>query len=344
MKIVMFEMEPWEREAIGAFGGEHEVVFVQEELTRELATEHADAGVVSTFIYSSLDRPVIEAFDRLKLIATRSTGYDHIDLDACRERGVRVCNVPSYGENTVAEHVFGLLLTISHRVYDAVERTRKGDFSQVGLRGFDLAGKTMGVVGTGAIGRHVVRIARGFDMEVVAFDIQRDEEFAERAGFAYVDLDELLERSDVTTLHVPLNEQTKGMISAEEFEKMKDGAVLINTSRGAVVNPKDLVRALADGTIAAAGLDVLPGEPVIREEAELLRTVFQKEYDLETLLADHVLLRLRNVYVTPHSAFNTAEGVGRILEVTRENIEAFCESGAKNLVAEPDEEMQREPA
>jgi D-lactate dehydrogenase len=134
------------------------------------------------------------------------------------------------------------------------------------------------------------------------------------------------------------------MISAEQFDQMKDGAVLINTSRGGIVNAKDLVRAVADGTIAAAGLDVLPGEPVIREEAELLRTVFQREYDLETLLADHVLLRLRNVYVTPHTAFNTIEGVGRILEVTRENIEAFCDGQPKNLVAEPEMKTEKEPA
>ena len=332
MKVVVFETEAWEREVFSRLEAEHEVTYTPDPLTSRNARDYADAELITTFIYSKPDKAALEAMPNLRLISTRSTGYDHIDLEHCRSAGVAVCNVPTYGENTVAEHVFGLLLTISHNLWNAIDRTRKGDFSLKGLRGFDLRGRTMGVVGTGAIGRHVVEIARGFGMDVLAYDAEEDQSFAERSGCRYVDLGELLANADVISLHVPLNEQTKHLIDEEAFGAMKPGAVLINTARGAVVNVKALVRALADGTVAAAGLDVLPDEPVIREEAELLRTVFREEHDLETLLADHVLLRLRNVYITPHSAFDTVEAVGRILETTVENIEAMAAGSPINVV------------
>jgi len=332
VKVVVFETEAWEREVFSRLEAEHEVTYTPDPLTSRNARDYADAELITTFIYSKPHKAALEAMPNLRLISTHSTGYDHIDLEHCRSAGVAVCNVPTYGENTVAEHVFGLLLTISHNLWNAIDRTRKGDFSLKGLRGFDLRGRTMGVVGTGAIGRHVVEIARGFGMDVLAYDAEEDQSFAERSGCRYVELGELLANADVISLHVPLNEQTKHLIDEEAFGAMKPGAVLINTARGAVVNVKALVRALADGTVAAAGLDVLPDEPVIREEAELLRTVFREEHDLETLLADHVLLRLRNVYITPHSAFDTVEAVGRILETTVENIEAMAACSPINVV------------
>jgi len=332
MKVVVFETEAWEREVFSRLEAQHEVVYSPDPLTAANAGEFADAEAITTFIYSRPDKAALASMPRLRLISTRSTGYDHIDTDHCREAGIAVSNVPSYGENTVAEHVFGLLLTISHNLWNAIDRTRKGDFSLKGLRGFDLRGRTMGVVGTGAIGRHVVEIARGFGMPVLAYDAEPEAEFASAAGFRYVALDELLAGSDVVSLHVPLNENTKHMIDGAAFGKMRRGSVLINTARGAVIDVKALVRALADGTVAAAGLDVLPDEPVIRGEAELLRTVFREEHDLETLLADHVLLRLRNVYITPHSAFDTVEAVGRILETTVDNIEAMAAGSPANVV------------
>ena len=334
MRIVIFEVEPWERPAFDPLLADHEVTFTEEPLTAENAAAYRDAEIISVFIYSAPDRAVLEQFKDLRLVSTRSTGYDHIDLDACDEAGIMVCNVPSYGEHTVAEHVFGLLLTISHNLWNAIDRTRKGDFSLEGLRGFDLMGKTMGVVGTGAIGRHVVRIARGFGMHVLATDLHEDEAFAREYDFRYVPLNDLLSHSDVISLNVPLNDRTKHMIGAEQFDLMKDHVVIINTSRGALIDIKAMVAALADGTIGAAGLDVLPAEPVIREEAELLRSAFRAEHDLETLLADHILLRLRNVYITPHSAFDTEEAVRRILEVTVENIQGFLADSPVHVVNE----------
>ncbi len=332
MQITIFELEQWERQAFEQLREHHDVALLDRPLSAKTAAEHADVEAVSTFIYSRLDRSVLEQLPRLKLIATRSTGYDHIDLDYCEQHEVAVCNVPTYGDNTVAEHVFALLLTLSHKMDQAIDRTRKGDFSPRGLQGFDLEGKTFGVVGTGNIGRHATRIARGFGMEVIAYDVKPDEEAAAQLGFKYVGMDDLLRRADVISLHVPSTPKTRHLLSREQFDRMKDGVVVINTSRGDVINSQALVRGLAEGKVRGAGLDVLPEEPVIREEAELLRSVYERKHNLDDLLADHVLIRLRNVVVTPHSAFNTREAVSRILETTVANIESYMQGEGQNIV------------
>ena len=335
MKIVIFELEDWEREAFGRLREEHDLELLSAPLSRQTAADHADADVVSTFIYSRLDRAVLEQFGNLKLIATRSTGFDHIDLEHCGENGVAVCHVPTYGENTVAEHVFGLLLTVSHKLDQAIDRTRKGDFSPRGLQGFDLEGKTLGVIGTGNIGRHTIRIAKGFGMEVLAYDVKPDEQAARELGFDYAELNELLSRADVITLHVPSTARTRHLLSHQQFDRMKEGVVIINTSRGDVIDNQALIRGLAEGKVRGAGLDVLPEEPVIREEAELLRSVYERKHNLDALLADHVLIRLRSVVVTPHSAFNTREAVSRILETTVANIESYLRGQGRNVVHKP---------
>jgi len=334
MKIIVFEVEDWERRAFECLQGEHRLEFVAGPLIPEIAGTYADAEVFCPFIYSDLSAHVLKHFDRLKLIAIRSTGFYHIDLGYCGEKGITVCNVPVYGDNTVAEHVFALLLTISHKMIAAVDRTRRGDFSLKGLQGFDLFGKTRGVIGTGSIGRCVIEIAKGFRMEVLASDVQPDEEMASRLGFRYVDMEELLAFSDIITLHVPSNEHTRNMISHDQFASMKEGVVLINTARGDVVDIKALARAIGEGRVAAAGLDVLPEEGGIREEAELMRSVYERKHDLETMLLNHILLRLRNVIITPHSAFNTREAVERILSTTVGNIASFSKGEPENVVSD----------
>ena len=266
------------------------------------------------------------------MIATRSTGFDHIDLEHCRQRGIVVSNVPSYGDRTVAEHVFALLLGISRNLVEAVNRTRRDDFSQQGLQGFDLFGKTIGVVGTGKIGSCVVEIARGFGMNVLAFDVKPNAALAERVGFQYVPMDELLSRSDIVTLHVPLNRHTHHLIGDEAFGKMKRGVVVINTARGSVIDIQALMSALATGKVRAVGLDVLPNEPAITEEAQLLKLGGRERRELENLLAGHILLHQRNALISPHSAFNTREAVGRLLATTVENIQAFLNGDPQNVV------------
>lgn len=335
MKIVVFEVEKREAAAFERITPGNNVVLAREPLMETNAATHADAEIVSPFVYSQIDRATLKRMPALKLIATRSTGYDHIDVAACVECGIRVCNVPSYGENTVAEHVFALLLAISHRLPEAMERARGDRFSPEGLQGFDLAGKTLGVVGAGHIGRHVIRIAKGFAMEVVAHDTCTDPALAAALGFRYVTLEELYPAADVISLHLPATEETHNLLSEAAFARMKDGVVVINTARGSIIDSHALIVALNSGKVAAAGLDVLPDEPLIREEAELISSIYEGAHDLRNLVADHVLLRMRNVIVTPHSAFNTHEAVQRIVEITVSNIEAFLRGRAQNEVARP---------
>ena len=190
------------------------------------------------------------------------------------------------------------------------------------------------MIGTGRIGRRAIQIAKGFGMRTVGFDPHPDKEAAHRFGFCYTGLDELLAAADVVTLHVPATPGTAGLLSDRGFGLMKPGAVLINTARGNVVDVAALVRALADGRLRAAGLDVLPQEPLIREEAEIFRTDASPDgYDLKTLVASHVLLRFPNVLVTPHNAYNTDAAVRRIIETTLDNIEAFARGAPRNVVA-----------
>ncbi len=336
MKIVIFEAEPREAPFFAALRRDHEVVLEEAPLDAQTAERHADAQVVSTFIYSHLDRAVLDRLPALRLVATRSTGVDHVDLETCAARGIAVSNVPSYGEATVAEHVFALLLAISHRLPEALARARGGHFSPAGLQGFDLAGKTLGVVGSGSIGRHVIRIARGFGMQVLAHDARPDPDLAAELGFRYVELDPLLAAADILSLHLPATPETRGLLSAAAFARMKDGVVVINTARGDLIDTRALIQALNSGKVAAAGLDVLPDEPMIREEAELICSLFCDAHDLRNLVANHVLLRMDNVLVTPHSAFNTREAVARIVETTVANIEGFLAGAPRNpVVAAP---------
>jgi D-lactate dehydrogenase len=333
MNIAMFETEEWERQACVRLEPHHHVQYVAEALDQRNASDFADAEVVSPFVNSRLDASVLSHFPRLKLIATRSTGYDHIDRQYCATHGIIVSNVPDYGDSTVAEHVFTLLLAVARKLVEAVERTRHGRFTQAGLRGFELRDRLIGVVGTGRIGLRVIEIARGFGMNVVAYDLQPDEAAANRLKFAYTSLDQLLSDSDVVTLHVPATPGTIRMLSDREFSRMKPGAILINTARGHIVDVEALVRALADGKLRGAGLDVLPQEPLIREEAAIFhREAVREAEDFKALVANHVLLRFPNVIVTPHNAYNTEAALERIIATTLANIEAFAKGTPQNVV------------
>lgn len=336
VKLVVFEAEPWEEELFKGTCGDHDVELTPDPLSLATAEQYDDAEIISTFIYSELNAEILTRLPDLRLIATRSTGYDHIDIGYCAERDITVANVPNYGDNTVAEHVFALLLAVVRKIPDAVERTRKGDFTMKGLRGSDLRGKTVGVIGTGSIGRKVIPIALGFGMGVVAFDVRPDEGLSRSLGFRYVDMDELLATADVITLHVPASRRTESLLSEDEFGKMKDGVIIVNTARGSIIDTEALLRALSEGKVAGAGLDVLDEEPAIREEAELLRSIFRRGHRLDVLLADHVLMHMRNVVVTPHIGFDTDEAVRRIIETTIENIDSFCRGEPKNVVGKED--------
>ena len=333
MRVVLFEAEDWEETACATLMRVHRVRCTKVPLNISTVDDFTDAEVISPFVASRLDAGIINRLPDLKLIATRSAGYDHIDLAACREHGVAVANVPDYGDATVAEHAFALLLALARNIVESVALTRRGGFSMAGVRGLELRDKVIAVVGTGRIGRRTIEIARGFGMKVLAFDQVQDAAAERQLGFTYGALDEILALADVVTLHVPSSSTTVGLIGDQQFATMKDGAILINTARGNVVDTEALVRALASGKLRAAGLDVLPQEPLIREEAEIFRQDKAVDAsDLKALVANHVLLRFPNVLITPHNAYNTDSALRRIIETTIANIEGFAAGRPVNLV------------
>jgi len=333
MKVAIFELHEWEEAFVRQrLGDIHELVVFRGAVTDADLKGLADVEAVSPFIYSKLTAERLNRLPALKLVATRSTGFDHIDMPACRQRGIVVCNVPSYGENTVAEHTFALVLALSRKVHEAFVRVRAGNYSLDGLRGFDLKGKTIGVVGAGHIGLHVIRIARGFGMKVLAFDIHRDHFLAEVLGFEYRDLDALLREADIITLHAPYNAKTHHLINRANIAHLKRGAILINTARGGLVDTEALLKALEAGILAGAGLDVLEGEDAVYEESALLEDAANAER-LRIAIQNHLILKKPNVVFTPHNAFNSQEALERILETTAENITAFAAGSLKNIVS-----------
>lgn len=334
MKILYYYNEEWEKDYISQKLIGQEITFVQGRV-QDTPPTSADAEVLCVFVNSAVSKETIAALPALKLIAARSTGFDNIDKVAAKERNVQIAYVPTYGENTVAEFAFALLLALSRRIYDSYERiVRTGSFSQVDLRGFDLKGKTIGVVGTGHIGLNSIRIAGGFGMKIIAFDVHQNADAARDLNFSYVTFDELLSQSDVITLHAPYNEHTHHMINHDNINKIKKGAFLINTARGGLIETGALVEALEKGIIAGAGLDVLEEEGYLTDELSLLHDPHPKVEDLKALLANHYFIDHPRVIVTPHNAFNTTEAITRILDTTIGNISAFASGTPTNLVTQ----------
>lgn len=331
MKMAFFEIKGWERNIFRRLLKGHSLEFYNEPLTKENVEKIKDADIVSVFIYSFIDKDILDKLPNLKQIATRSTGFDHIDLDACERRGIIVCNVPYYGENTVAEHTFALILALSRNVHKAYMKTTRRDFSIDGLKGFDLKGKTLGVVGAGFIGLNVIKIAKGFDMDVLAYDVNQNKMLAEVLGFKYISLDELLGQSDIISLNVPYNKHTHHLINRDSIRKIKKGAILINTARGGIADTDALIEALDEKILSGVGLDVLEGEGLIKEEKQLLYDQ-QKIEELGKIVKDHILLSKDNVVFTPHIAFYSQEALERILENTANNINMFLQGDCQNVV------------
>lgn len=332
--IAFFEVEKWERDYLSHALKGQDLLFFQDTLNDRMVDQAKGARIVSVFIHSQVTKDIIAKIPGLKMIATRSTGFDHIDLEACNQRGIIVSNVPRYGENTVAEHTFGLILSLSRNIHKAYVRTVAGNFSLEGLEGFDLKGKTLGVVGAGSIGLHVIRIAKAFGMDVLAFDPRPNRLVAEVLDFQYVPLEELLRRSHIVSLHAPYTPQTHHLIDRDKLNMMKRGALLINTARGGLVDTDALIWALDRGILGGAGLDVIEGEELIKEEAALL-TAPMAEEKLRMVLRRHLLLRRENVVVTPHMAFYSKEALQRIVETTVVNINGFLAGQPQNVVNAP---------
>lgn len=330
-KIVFLEVEPWEDAILKERLATLPVVFKETKLDITKDTDIFDATILSTFINSKLSPENLEKFTQLKLIVTRSTGYDHIDLDYCKKRNITVTNIPAYGVHTVAEHTIALLLTITRNIIPSIERTRRGDFSQDGLEGIELFEKTIGIIGAGNIGSVVMEIAKGMGMKILIYT-RHPEKHENTDTIRYVNLDEVLSQSDVITVHVPLTPETKHMINMENIAKVKKGAILINAARGGIIETQAIVEGLEKGIIKAAGLDVLEEECDLREEKELLTGEFLSHCDLKTDLMNHVLLNRNDVIITPHNAFNSHEAVMQILLTTAENITRFLSGSPQNVI------------
>jgi len=319
MRIAVFDTHRFDRAALEAANARHghELAFFEARLREETAALAAGFPVVCPFVNDRLDAPTLRAlFDGgTRLVALRSAGYNNVDLEAAHQLGIPVVRVPAYSPWAVAEHAFALLLSLVRKVPRAWFRVREQNFSLEGLVGWDLHGKTMGVVGTGRIGHAAVRIARGFGMRVLANDIRPDERFAAEAGFEYVDLPRLYRESDVISLHVPLTPATHHLIDAHALAQMKQGVVLINTGRGALIDSRALIDALKKCHVGGACLDVYE-----EEEGIFFRDLSDR------VLLDDVLARLLtfpNVLVTAHQAFLTAEALANIAETTLASVDAF---------------------
>jgi D-lactate dehydrogenase len=332
MKISCFELETWEEDYFNKNFPQDQITFSQKRLSTKNISRYKDAEIIAAFVHSELNKEILDKLPKLKMIATMSTGFDAIDLEECKKRKITVCNVPIYGENTVAEHTFALILALSRKIVDCVNRTNLGSFRLQGLRGFDLKDKTIGIVGCGNIGKNVARIARGFEMNVLVFDVYKDMNVAKEIGFKYVTLEKLLQESDIITLHVPENKHTHHLINKEKLKLMKKSTVLINTSRGGIVDTKALTSALKSKQIAAAALDVMEDECEILEETQLLKKEFGGHCKLDKIVKNHPLLGMKNVIITPHNAFNTKEAMMRILQTTLNNIKAFRKGKSINVV------------
>ncbi len=317
MKIILFEVTKDKEETFRKPLEGQEVFMYEEKLTKDNTAKVAGAEVVSVFINSRVDKQVIDAMPNLKLICTRSTGFDHIDTAYCKSKGIAVANVPAYGSATVAEFTFALILSLSRKIFQAGKRLGEpGPFSIDGLQGFDLADKTIGVVGVGKIGKNVIKIAKGFGMKILACDSYPDDSFAQENDFEYVALDILLSQSDIVTLHAPYTKDNHHLINKERISFMKKGAYLFNTARGELVDTNALTLGLTSGHLGGAGLDVLEGE---------------QEMGKDKLKA---LLDMPNVIITPHVAFYSKEAEARIIQTTTENIQNFLKNNLTNIVNE----------
>ncbi|MAF50673.1 MAG: hydroxyacid dehydrogenase [Nanoarchaeota archaeon] len=303
MKIAFFEVEKWQEKYLKS-KLKGELQFFKGHLTSNV-TKIKDVEVLCVFVYSNVTKEILDKLDNLKIICTMSTGFDHIYLEACKEKGIKVFNCSTYAENTVAEHTFSMILGLSRKLVDGNERVMKGNMSLDGLRGKDLKNKTLGLIGAGKIGLNVIKMAKGFGMNVIVYDIVKNK------NYKYVSLDTLLKKSDIVSLHCPLTKDNEHLINSKNLKKMKKGSMIINTARGGLVDTIAVADAIKKGKLGGVGLDVLENEKEVKKgfkgSSKLLR-------------AERYLLKQDHVIITAHNAFNSEESVYRLLDETIQNI------------------------
>lgn len=316
MKIAFFSTQPYDKEYFERYNTQHEIIFFEARLNEQTVNLAKGCNAVCAFVNDQLNAAVLNALNEMgiKIIAQRCAGFNNVDVATARQNNITVVRVPAYSPHAVAEHALALIMTLNRKTHKAYNRVREGNFSVDRLTGFDLFGKTVGVIGTGKIGECFARIMHGLGCKVVAFDIVINKEL-EGLGIKYLPLNELLEQSNIVSLHCPLTEQTKHLINNETLGVMKDGAMLVNTSRGALVDTRAVINFLKNGKLGYLGLDVY-------EQEEKLFF-----HDLnENVITDDILVRLLgfpNVLITSHQGFLTDEALTQIAIVTLRNISDF---------------------
>lgn len=319
MRLAVFDTHRYDREALelanAAFG--HTLIFFEPRLTPQTAQLAQGFEAVCSFVNDKVNAQVLEVLHAggVRLIALRSAGYNHVDLAAAARLGIRVVRVPEYSPYAVAEHAVALVLALNRRIHQAYARVRDWNFSLEGLVGFDLHGKTVGLVGTGRIGTAAARIFRGFGCRVLCYDAMPHMPLEEELGIRYVPLETLYAEADILSLHVPLTPDTHHLVNADSLARMKRGVILVNTGRGALIDSRALIAALKTGHVGAAGLDVY------EEEEGIFFTDLSGQMLQDDTLAR--LLTFHNVIVTSHQAFLTREALANIAETTLSSVRAF---------------------
>jgi D-lactate dehydrogenase len=312
-----------------------DIRFFHEPLQEVDLSELKDVNIISTHVSSRIDHETIRSLPALKHIACRSTGFDHVDLETAKSRGISVSYIPNYGQNTVAEYAFTLMLALTRKLIPTLEAARDGQIDPVALTGRDLGGKTLGVVGAGRIGYHVIKIANGFEMKVIAYDPYPNEKMQAELGYKYVELKELLEHSDIITLHAPATKENQHLIDFDTLKLMKKSALLVNTARGDLIDTKALIAALTENKIGGAALDVVEGEALLDFESELhLLNPHTSKKDYQSAVDLEILEKLPNAILTCHNAYNSQEALTRIRQCTFENIQAYLSGHPQSLVPE----------
>lgn len=334
MKTVFFDVEDYEVEFLKQHN-DGNFILLNSSLNSNAKIPRADiydAEIISVFTTSRVGADVLEKFPNLKLLALRSVGFNHIDADYCKSHGIAVETSPNYGNKSVAEFAFALMLNVCRKIFTAQSDFEKGTFVPTKLMGYELGGKTVGIIGVGAIGAEFAHLAHGFDMKILGFDLYPKKELVENYGVEYVTLNELFECSDFISLHAPLTENNFHIINEGAIEKMKPSVVIINTARGEHIDTEALYNALKSGKIAGAGLDVLESENSVADTNLVLGIDRLSRDDLKNTLINTKLFQLPNVIITPHIAYNTHEAVNRILKTTIDNIEKFKDGKIQNRV------------
>lgn len=334
-KILFYDVRDNEIEYLKKFcNNKYDYELLQESLDdrSKITKERQEAEIISCFTFSRVSADVLKQFPNLKIIALRCVGFDHIDIDYCKEHNIAVVNSAGYGNVTVAEFAFGLILDVTRKIARSYMNLKNEHLDNDVYTGFELNGKKIGIVGTGAIGAEVIRIAKGFGMNVLAYDLYPKKELAEKYQVKYVEFDELLKESDVISLHAPSTAENFHMINEEKINLMKSNAVIINTARGELIDTKALYEALAGNKIFGAGLDVLEAENILTKPESTWAFDYLTDDTIKQTLINERLLKLHNVVVTPHIAYNTQEAEDRILHITMNNVESFFNGELKNSV------------